>query len=153
MGFSRQEYFSELPFPPPKDLPDPGIEPGSPALSANALTSDPPGKPTRTTWEAGYEGDGINNELQCRNNLNLVVGCILEKEMATHSSVLAWRIPGTGGAWWAAGYGVTQSRIRLKWLSSSSSRTYLHPKLFPLWNSLHIACKYEEKGESIENEW
>ena len=43
----------------------------------------------------------------------------LEKEMATHSSVLAWRIPGTGGAWWAAVYGVTQSRTRLKRLSSS----------------------------------
>ena len=37
----------------------------------------------------------------------------LEKEMATHSSVLAWRIPGTGGAWWAALYGVAQSRTRL----------------------------------------
>ena len=45
----------------------------------------------------------------------------LEKEMATHSSVLAWRIPGTGGAWWAALYGVAQSRTRLKGLSSSSS--------------------------------
>jgi len=33
----------------------------------------------------------------------------LEKEMATHSSVLAWRIPGTGGGWWAAISGVTQS--------------------------------------------
>ena len=44
----------------------------------------------------------------------------LEKEMATHSSVLAWRIPGTGGAWWAAIYGVTQSQTRLKRLSSSS---------------------------------
>ena len=43
----------------------------------------------------------------------------LEKEMATHSSVLAWRIPGTG-AWWAAVYGVTQSRTQLKRLSSSS---------------------------------
>ena len=42
----------------------------------------------------------------------------LEKEMATHSSVLAWRIPGTGG-WRAAVYGVTQSRTRLKRLSSS----------------------------------
>ena len=31
----------------------------------------------------------------------------LEKETATHSSVLAWRIPGMGGAWWAAVYGVT----------------------------------------------
>ena len=43
----------------------------------------------------------------------------LEKEIATHSSVLAWRIPGTGGAWWAAVYGVAQSRTRLKRLSSS----------------------------------
>ena len=39
--------------------------------------------------------------------------------MATHSSVLAWRIPGTG-AWWAAVYGVTQSRTQLKRLSSNS---------------------------------
>ena len=45
----------------------------------------------------------------------------LEKEMATHSSVLAWRIPGTEGAWWAAVYEVAQSRTRLKQLSSSSS--------------------------------
>ena len=40
--------------------------------------------------------------------------------MATHSSVLAWRIPGMGGAWWAAVCGVAQSRTRLKRLSSSS---------------------------------
>ena len=45
----------------------------------------------------------------------------LEKEMATHSRVLAWRIPGTGEAWWAVIYGVAQSRTRLKRLSSSSS--------------------------------
>ena len=41
--------------------------------------------------------------------------------MATHSSVLAWRIPGTGEPGWAAVYGVAQSRTRLKRLSSSSS--------------------------------
>ena len=41
MGFSRQEYWSGLPFPSPGDLPDPGIEPGSPALEADALTSEP----------------------------------------------------------------------------------------------------------------
>ena len=40
--------------------------------------------------------------------------------MATHSSALAWRIPGTGGAWWAAVYGVAQGWTRLKRLSSSS---------------------------------
>ena len=44
MGFSRQEYRSGLPFPSPGDLPDPGIEPRSPALQADALPSKPPGK-------------------------------------------------------------------------------------------------------------
>ena len=44
MGFSRQEYWSGLPFPSPGDLPDPGIEPRSPALQADALISEPPGK-------------------------------------------------------------------------------------------------------------
>ena len=42
MEFSRQEYWNGLPFPSPGDLPDPGIEPGSPALQANALPSEPP---------------------------------------------------------------------------------------------------------------
>ena len=45
MGFFGQEYWSWLPFPSPGDLPDPGIEPGSPTLEADALTSEPPGKP------------------------------------------------------------------------------------------------------------
>ena len=44
MGFSRQEYWSGLPFPSPEDLPNPGIEPGSPALQTDALPSEPPGK-------------------------------------------------------------------------------------------------------------
>ena len=43
MGFSRQEYWSGLPFPSPGNLPNPGIEPRSPALQAGALTSEPPG--------------------------------------------------------------------------------------------------------------
>ena len=45
MGLSRQEYWSGLPFPSPRDLPDPGIEPRSPAFQADALTAKPPGKP------------------------------------------------------------------------------------------------------------
>ena len=48
MGFSRQEYWSGLPFPSPGDLPDPGIEPRSPTLQADALTSAPPGEPHKT---------------------------------------------------------------------------------------------------------
>ena len=45
MGFSRQEYWSGLPFPSPGDLPNPGIEPGPPALQADSLPSEAPGKP------------------------------------------------------------------------------------------------------------
>ena len=60
--FSRQEYWSGLPFPSP-DLPNPGIEPGSPTLQADALPSEPPGKidqfpdqvsnPGPLHWESG----------------------------------------------------------------------------------------------------
>ena len=45
MEFSRQEYWSGLPFPSPGDLPNPGIEPRSSALQADTLPSEPPGKP------------------------------------------------------------------------------------------------------------
>ena len=45
MEFSRQEYWSGLPFPSSGDLPDPGIEPRSPVLQADVLPSEPPGKP------------------------------------------------------------------------------------------------------------
>ena len=45
MGFSRQGYWSRLPFPSPEDIPNPGIEPRSPTLQADALPSEPPGKP------------------------------------------------------------------------------------------------------------
>ena len=53
MGFSRQGHWSGLPFSFPGDLPDPGIESRSPALQAEALTSEPPGKPQGTTEPQG----------------------------------------------------------------------------------------------------
>ena len=64
MGFSRQEYWSGLPFPSPGDLPDPRIEPGFPTLQIDTLLSEPPGKPelrgksTRNVgsiWDQIYE--------------------------------------------------------------------------------------------------
>ena len=48
MGFSRQEYWSGLPCPPPGDLPNPGIKPRSPALHSDSLPPKPPGKLTVT---------------------------------------------------------------------------------------------------------
>ena len=71
--------------------------------------------------------------------------------MATHSSIVAWRIPGTG-AWWAAIYGVAQSRTRLTWLSSSSSSSIDVLKIctkcthFPFI----VSAGVEAGGEGIE---
>ena len=48
MGFSRQEYWSGLPFPSPGDLPDPGIKPRSAALQADSLPFEPPGEPHKS---------------------------------------------------------------------------------------------------------
>ena len=47
MEFSRHEYWSRFPFPSPRDLPDPGIKPGSPTLQADALLSEPLGRVER----------------------------------------------------------------------------------------------------------
>ena len=105
MGFSRQEYWSGLPFTSPGDLHDPGIEPGSPIFQADALTSEPPGKAQECSnyrtialisqarvflvaqmvkclpaiWETQVQSLGWED--------------LLEKEMATESSTLTWKIP------------------------------------------------------------
>ena len=61
MGFPRQKYWSGLPFPSPGDLPNPGIEPGSPTLQADTLPSEPLGKP-------GNDPKSLANT--CHNLLN-----------------------------------------------------------------------------------
>ena len=61
MEVSRQEYWSGLPFPSPGDLPEPGIEPRSPALQADALPSKLLGKPTKTyrMWLKPHSGKSV----------------------------------------------------------------------------------------------
>ena len=54
MGFSRQEYWGGLLFPSSRDLPDPGIEPGSPTLQADSLPSEPAEKPQVTDSKGSY---------------------------------------------------------------------------------------------------
>ena len=78
MEFSSQEYWSELPFPPPGDLSDPGIKPWSPALQADSLLSEPPGKSLDKTvcvwgwWESGvcagmcFPGGATGKESTCQ---------------------------------------------------------------------------------------
>ena len=87
MGFSSQEYWSGLPFPSPGDLPNPGTEPESPALQADALSSDPDSIPGL----GRSPGDGNGNPLQysCLQN------------------------PMDGEAWWATVHGVAKSWTRL----------------------------------------
>ena len=53
MGFSRQEHWRGLPFPSSGDLPDPGIEPRSPALASGFLSTEPPGKPPNLNVNPG----------------------------------------------------------------------------------------------------
>ena len=85
----------------------------SPALQADSWPTEPPRKPSLIWGEGNFE-------------LTTISTTPSEKAMAPHSSTLAWRIPGMGGAWWAAVYGVAQSQTRLKWLSSS-----IHHSLLP----------------------
>ena len=67
MGFSRQEYWSGLPFPSPRNLPNPGIKPRSPASQADSLLTELQGKPHHAKCQAGSQagikiaGRNINN--------------------------------------------------------------------------------------------
>ena len=109
-GFSRQEYWSGLPCPSPGDLPDPGMEPRSPTLQADSLTSEPPGKPTYLLpqgkslqlsmatlgfglpqWLSGKESPAMQETLETWV-WSLGQEDPLEKEMATHYRILAWKI-------------------------------------------------------------
>ena len=64
MGFSKQEYWSGLPFPSSGDLPDPGIKPGSPAPQADTLPSEPPGKPSWCFGSVQFSGSLVSTSLQ-----------------------------------------------------------------------------------------
>ena len=122
IGFSRQEYWSGLPFPTPGHLPDPGIEPSSlvsPVLAGGFFTTEPPrsdsilslvghrvsGTPLQYSclenpMDGGAWWAAVHGVARSRTRLSNFTFTFhfhaLEKEMATHSNVLAWRIPGTG---------------------------------------------------------
>ena len=81
-GFSRQEYWSGLPFPFPGDLPDPGIEPRSPELQADTLTSEPPGKPSVTLALAK-----ISNQLHCILGIEISPRVLASEEDALNQAL------------------------------------------------------------------
>ena len=65
MRFPRQEYWCGLPFPSPGDLPDPGIEPTSPALQADFLSLAPPGKPNKSLPCPSCTPSTVKGSSQC----------------------------------------------------------------------------------------
>ena len=67
MGFSRQVYWSGLPFPSPGDLASPGIKPRSPALQADTLTSEPPGKYMETLYVRPVLGERSRKEKKSKS--------------------------------------------------------------------------------------
>ena len=131
MGFSRQEYWSGLPFPSPGNLPNPGIEPRSPAFQADALTSEPPGKPkSRGNWgwkfiicqgpNTGFPGGASGKEFACqcrrhrRRRFNPWIGKIPWRRACNPLQCYCLENSTGRGAWWAAVHGVT---ISWTWLS------------------------------------
>ena len=93
MGFPRQEYWSWLPFSSPGHLPDPGIEPGSPALQVDSLLSEPPGKPDFNQETANLSRQRGNGSFVQTHTLHAGAGrlCCLEQEVSTccaHRSLL-----------------------------------------------------------------
>ena len=95
MGFPRQEYWSGLlPFLSPGHLPDPGIEPTPPALAGGFFTPAPSGE---SAYWASVAAQLVKNPPARQETPVQSLGREdpLEKELATHSSTLAWRIPWT----------------------------------------------------------
>ena len=90
MGFSRQEYWSGLPCPPPRDIPNPGVEPASPV--SHAVHAD-----TLPLYGASLVVQMVKNPPAMWETWVLSLGWEdpLEKGKATLSSIMAWKIPWT----------------------------------------------------------
>ena len=124
IGFSRQDYWSGLPFPSPGDLPNPGIEPMSPALQTGTLPSEPPGKLREVVKnppaKAGDRGgtcsiSGLGRSLRVGNSNLLQYSCLGN--------------PMHRGAWWTTVHGVAQSRPRLG--TYTCTNILQHPRTVP----------------------
>ena len=150
MGFSRQEYWSGLPCPPPEDLPDPGMEPASPVSSVvkvGSLPTEPPGKPTREHqlpgctlpfWNSlpsakalkspgGVQRFGDYN-LCCLQTFRDVINTVQDYIHLRHCLNLP-QLPAKGGASAAEIHLLTA-------LGSGSPR----PKCWPGWSPLRPCC-------------
>ena len=97
MGFSRQEYWSGLPFPSPGYLPNTGIEPGYPTLEADALTSEPPGKPFRDHAAKSRQScptlcDPVDGSPPGSAVLGILQARVLERVAISFSRAWKWKV-------------------------------------------------------------
>ena len=145
MEFSRQEYWSGLPFPSPGNLPNPGTEPRSPALQTDTLPSEPPGKPLFRKGIIYYVEFPVLYSRPLAIVLYIVVFICSEKAMAPHSSTPAWKIP------WMEEPGRLQSmgslRVRYDWASSLSLFTFMHWRR--KWQPIAVFLPRESQGWGI----
>ena len=120
MGFSRQEYWSGLPCPPPGNLPNPGIEPRSPALQADSLLSETPGKPKNTEWVA-YPLSRRSSWLRSQTRVPCIAGRFFtswatREALRVHLCCLTW-----------------QDFIFLLWLSNTIYIYYTYIYIYMEW--------------------
>ena len=112
MGFSRYEYWSGLPFPPPEDFPNPGIKPEPPASTSGFLTIEPPGKSNFQFTTVLIQAN-LLNYLSCltpHKQLNLCHMLYRIREgNGTPLQYSCLENPMDGGAWWAVVHGVAES--------------------------------------------
>ena len=94
MEFSRQEYSSGLPFPSPGDLPDPGIEPGSPALQADALPSEPPGNQGASESEVAQSCPTLGDPMDCSLPASSAHGILQARVLEWGATAFSTRKPG-----------------------------------------------------------
>ena len=134
MGFSRQEYWSGLLFPSPGDLPDPGIEQGSPELEADALTSEPPGKPLFfyflhlgiAIWLAlvnGTSANIYNQKLKTAYSMNLALFLLYTLAAKSLQSCSTLCDPIIGSPLGSPVPGILQART-LEWVAISFSNAW-----------------------------
>ena len=94
MGFSRQEYWSRLPFPSPGDLHNAGIEPGSPALQTDALPSDPLRKPILKEISPKYSLEGLMLKLKLK-----YFGQLMRRTYSLEKTLMLGKIEGRRRGW------------------------------------------------------
>ena len=147
MGFSRQEYWSVLSFPPPDYLPNAGTEPATPALAGRFFATEPPRKPYQYFIQLKLCNSESNIYIYKLTHSILTFNYIYilarEKVIATHSNPFAWKMP------WTEEPGRLQSmgsiRVGHDWATSLSLFPFMHWRR--KWQPTPVFLPGESQGQ------